>query len=208
MKWNRFAVLPAAIGVALLLAACAAASEDSGSPTEAERQAVADQLEAQISEFDGVQRVRVAADSPYNSWANVAVRLELDASTADKQSTLVKIGELLLAEPTFDDYRLQAVFDSPHDLPLGSAFFVLGLDSADHLAEESQLWLTITAAVPAVGIVQFSEGGLGEAGVQILPALRPDGTVPSEDEVEAMIDAVTELPHDFFVDTDGPLATQ
>lgn len=207
MRLIRFAALPTAIGVALLLAACSDTTASTAS-TEADRYAIADQLESQISELSGVVLARVVTDSPRDSWANVAVRLDYDASPADKHATLVRISEMLHAEPAFEDYLLQAAFDSPHDLPLGSTFVAPHLVSVEQLTEETQLWLTITATVPAVGIVQFSDDGLGATGIEILPAMRPDGTVPSEEEVEAMIADVTDLPYDYFVDTEDPLATQ
>ena len=201
MTVNRFAALATAIGMVALLTGCSGAQAS----TEGDSYAVADKLESQISEFTGVQLARVKVDSPHNSWANVAVRFDFNASSADKQATLVKVGELLLAEPTFSGYQLQASFDSPHDLPLGSTFVVPYFESVDQLKEESELWLTITATVPAVGIVQFSADGPGGPGVHIIPDIRTDGTVPTEDEIEAIIDEVVDLPSSFHVVSDGTL---
>lgn len=196
-------VVIAAIGVGLLLAGCATTDgpltesqqRDADRELRLEREAVANQLQTEIGELTGVLLGRAAPHANINvSGASVLVRLDYELPDADKVATLLEVRDILVANDTFDEYALTAIFDSPHELPLGSRIYVPSVGVWDDMEAELRLWLEVTAAVPMVGMTEMA-GTFGPS-VEILPAVLPDGSVQSEDEIRATIDEIWDLASD------------
>ena len=177
----RFAV---AALVLVLLAGCAPATD------RASLQSRGDTLVAQLREVPGVLDAVVSDEKPGDNAVPIFVRVDYDLGAEAIADTLVAVRDTM-ADSDFERFSLQAEMDDSQELPYGAEISWSGLPKEATIREETAIWLAIIESTPLLGMTYLaSYSGVGsDVIVKYSRAVAPDGTLATDDEVEAAMTA-------------------
>lgn len=118
----------------------------------------------------------------------VDVRLDYDRGRDAVIDDLAAVRQKL-DDGDFERFRLTVTIDDSIDLPFGADLSFGPLPTEAELREEAELWFDLLEAIPVTGLTyDYRPGDSPAVFVQANAALRPDGSVPTDDELE---DALT-----------------
>ena len=120
----------------------------------------------------------------------VDVRLDYDRGRETVIDDLAAVRQKL-EDGDFEKFRITATIDDSMVLPLGAEITFSPLPSETELRGEAEVWFDLIEALPVTRLTYDYRPGDDsyDAFVQAAPAVREDGSVPSDNEVEAAITA-------------------
>lgn len=178
-------LLPLAVAAALLLAGCSPALDRAS----VERRW--DQLVADVRSVPDVLDAVVKYAEPEDNAAPMFVRLDYDAGEERLTDAMVAV-RARMAASDFALFSIDFGIDDPQELSWGAELRLGGLPKESEIRDEAAIWFDMISSTPLRGfsyLAHHSDIG-NEVIITPSPAVRPDGTVASESEVDEALIAV------------------
>ena len=176
---RRFGGLALVIGVTLAVAGCTPGVDRASLATRG------DYLVASVREVPDVLDAVIGRQEEGVNSAPLFVRIDFEAGETRITDAIVAVRDTM-AGSDFELFSLEVQIDDAQELPYGATISWSGLPKEDAIREEVAVWFDLLSATPLLGLsylVNFS--GIGsDVVVRATGAVRPDGSVATDQEVE------------------------